>query len=62
MRKFLVCPVCFSKNVELDAGGVSGKFCCKDCGYVGSFILEMSEGEYAEALKAKEMKYEEEKS
>ncbi|MDI9610407.1 MAG: TFIIB-type zinc ribbon-containing protein [Archaeoglobaceae archaeon] len=54
MRKLLVCPVCYSKDVELDTGGVSGKFCCKNCGYIGSFILEMTEGELEEMLKAKE--------
>ncbi|MCQ4153145.1 MAG: TFIIB-type zinc ribbon-containing protein [Archaeoglobi archaeon] len=51
--KLLICPMCYSKNVELDSGGVSGKYFCKDCGYVGSFILEMSEGDYEEMLKSK---------
>jgi transposase-like protein len=62
MRRFLVCPVCYSKNVELETGGVSGKFQCKDCGYFGSFILEMTEGEHAEVLNAKEKTYEEKKT
>ncbi len=55
MKKILVCPVCKSTNVELDTGGYTGKYYCKDCGYVGSFILEMTEGEYREMMEAKEM-------
>ncbi len=50
--KLLICPICYSKNVELDSGGFTGKYCCKDCGYVGSFILEISEGDYEEMQKS----------
>ncbi len=53
MKKILVCPVCKSTNVELDTGGYTGKYYCKDCGYVGSFILEMTEGEYREMMEEK---------
>ncbi len=48
--KILVCPVCKSKEIELDTGGYTGKYVCKNCGYVGSFVLEMTEGEYKEFL------------
>ncbi len=51
MTRVLVCPVCKSTDVELDAGGVSGKYYCKECGYIGSFVLEMTEGEYEEMIK-----------
>ncbi|RLI85377.1 MAG: TFIIB-type zinc ribbon-containing protein [Archaeoglobales archaeon] len=47
MRIF-VCPMCGSTDVELDAGGYTGKYVCKNCGYVGSFVVEMSEDEYRE--------------
>ena len=48
MKRILVCPVCKSREVELDAGGYTGKYFCKNCGYVGSYVLEMTEGEYKE--------------
>ncbi|OYT33042.1 hypothetical protein B6U96_17825 [Archaeoglobales archaeon ex4484_92] len=44
--RILVCPICKSKEIELDAGGYTGKYHCKNCGYIGSLILEMSEEEY----------------
>ncbi|AGK62000.1 hypothetical protein Asulf_02036 [Archaeoglobus sulfaticallidus PM70-1] len=50
MKKFLVCPVCNSKDVEPDTGGYTGKYHCKNCGYIGSFILKMDEGEYNELM------------
>ncbi|RLI79086.1 TFIIB-type zinc ribbon-containing protein [Archaeoglobales archaeon] len=55
MRRILVCPVCKSTEIELDAGGYTGKYYCKNCGYVGSFILEMTEGEYKELLESGEI-------
>ena len=55
MKRRLVCPVCKSTEIELDAGGYTGKYYCKNCGYVGSFILEMTEGEYKEFVKSEEV-------
>lgn len=55
MKRILVCPVCKSTEIVLDAGGYTGKYKCKNCGYVGSLIIEMSEGEYEELMKAKEL-------
>ncbi len=49
-KKILVCPVCQSTDVELDMGGYTGKYYCKNCGYVGSYILEMTESEYKEMI------------
>ncbi len=54
-RRILVCPVCKSTEIELDAGGYTGKYYCKNCGYIGSYILEMTEGEYKELLKMEEI-------
>ncbi len=54
-KRILVCPVCKSTEIELDAGGYTGKYYCKNCGYVGSYILEMTEGEYKELLKMEEI-------
>lgn len=55
MKRILICPVCKSKEIELDTGGYTGKYYCKNCGYVGSFIIELTEGEYEELLKAGEL-------
>ncbi len=52
MKKLLVCPECGSTEIELDTGGYTGKYYCKNCGYVGSYILEMTEGEYKEFLES----------
>ncbi|MCD6493971.1 MAG: TFIIB-type zinc ribbon-containing protein [Archaeoglobaceae archaeon] len=49
--KLLVCPVCKSTEIEFDAGGYTGKYFCKNCGYVGSFVIEMTEEEYKELTK-----------
>ncbi|MBO8178866.1 MAG: TFIIB-type zinc ribbon-containing protein [Archaeoglobus sp.] len=63
MKRILICPVCKSKDVELDAGGYTGKYYCKNCGYVGSFVLEMTKGEYKEMMeKEKFERIEDEKS
>ncbi|NCN98678.1 hypothetical protein GW923_00645 [Candidatus Pacearchaeota archaeon] len=37
-KKF--CPNCKSENVELVAGGVSGTWMCRDCGFSGSLFPE----------------------
>ena len=34
-RKF--CPQCGSEEVALAAGGLTGTYVCKKCGYVGIF-------------------------
>lgn len=56
MKRILVCPVCKSRDVELDTGGYTGKYYCKNCGYVGSYVLEMTEGEYRELMEGEEFK------
>ncbi len=56
-KKILVCPVCKSTEIELDAGGYTGKYYCKKCGYVGSYVLEMTEGEYKEMLEMEELEH-----
>lgn len=55
MKRVLVCPVCGSTDVELDTAGITGKFYCKNCGYVGSFIIEMDENEYEKLKEAGEL-------
>jgi transposase-like protein len=52
MKKILVCPVCKSTDVELDTGGYTGKYICKECGYVG-FAIEV---DYEEMKKSEEIK------
>lgn len=40
-KKILVCPACSSTNVTYYLGGQIGyMYQCKDCGYVGSFVIE----------------------
>jgi len=55
MKRVLVCPICKSTDIELDAGGYTGKYFCKNCGYTGSFVLEMTEGEYKELIESEKM-------
>ncbi len=63
MKRILVCPVCKSTDIVLDTGGYTGKYYCKNCGYRGSFIIELTEGEYEEMLKLGELeRYVEEKA
>lgn len=38
-----VCPVCGSMELYYEAGGVEGLYHCKNCGYIGSFIVEANE-------------------
>lgn len=35
MKKF--CPNCGSDEVDLAAGGITGMWMCRDCGYTGIF-------------------------
>ncbi|MGC9138277.1 MAG: hypothetical protein ACP5G5_04640 [Thermoplasmata archaeon] len=52
--KFLVCPVCGSTDIYYEAGMIEGqKYRCNNCGYVGSFVMEMDENEYIEFMKRK---------
>lgn len=51
--KIQVCPVCGSTEIYYEAGMISGeKYKCNNCGYVGSFIIEIDEKDYEEFLKA----------
>lgn len=34
------CPVCKSNKIDFSAGGITGQYECKQCGYVGPIILE----------------------
>lgn len=39
--KILMCPECKSSNVTYYLGGELGyQYRCKDCGYIGAFVLE----------------------
>jgi hypothetical protein len=42
----LCCPSCRSTEIYAIAGGYIGQvYRCKECGYRGSFVLEISEGD-----------------
>ncbi len=55
MKKILVCPVCKSTEITLDTGGITGKYMCKNCGYIGSVVLELTEGEYKEMMEGEKI-------
>jgi len=49
----LCCPVCKSREIFPVAGGYMGQvYLCKNCGYRGSFVLEVDD----DAVEAKEEK------
>ena len=35
-----VCPVCGSPDLYYEAGGVEGMYHCKNCGYIGAFVID----------------------
>lgn len=41
-RKLKFCPTCGSKNVDWLLPQNRQKWVCKDCGYIGAFIIEDS--------------------
>ena len=46
-----VCPVCGSSELDLEAGGYTGKlYRCKNCDYLGALIVEANE-EMARAIR-----------
>ena len=42
IRKTKFCPMCGSSNIEWVLPQTWSKWECRDCGYVGSFIIEDS--------------------
>ncbi len=56
-KKIKVCPMCGSRDVYVVDGGVMGMvYRCKQCGYEGSFIVEIDEDEYEDFVKNKNKK------
>jgi len=47
MTKF--CPVCGSKNIDWELPHDRQKWKCRECGYMGAFIIE--DGEIADKIK-----------
>ena len=39
------CPNCRSEHIVFQAGGHTGMYECKDCGYIGPIILEVEKEE-----------------
>ncbi|MBI3190314.1 hypothetical protein HYZ41_01270 [archaeon] len=35
------CPACRSSGIGLYAGGITGSYECRKCGYIGPLILEL---------------------
>jgi ribosomal protein L37AE/L43A len=35
-----LCPKCKRDSLILEAGGLTGTYKCKKCGYVGSLVIE----------------------
>ncbi len=38
--KALMCPKCGSTRIEGEFGGMTGRYKCDDCGYVGVLVLQ----------------------
>lgn len=38
--RILKCPHCKSTNITLDTGGQTGKYICKECGYIGGLVIQ----------------------
>ncbi len=38
-----VCPICASKDLYYEAGGIEGLYHCKKCGYIGAFVIDANE-------------------
>jgi transposase-like protein len=48
----LLCPQCGKAALYLETGGVMGSiYRCKNCTYIGSFVIE-SDSEFSEELEA----------
>lgn len=40
-KKMLICPQCGGNELYYEAGLITGyKYHCKDCDYIGAFIIE----------------------
>jgi len=35
-----ICPKCKSKYIELDTAGITGKYRCRKCRYIGALIID----------------------
>lgn len=40
MKKAIFCPRCSSTDIYYEAGGVTGTYVCKNCGYRGNLFIE----------------------
>lgn len=39
-----MCPVCGNPDIYYEAGGFTGAvYRCKECGYIGAFVIEANE-------------------
>lgn len=52
MVKALMCPKCGSTRIEGEFGGMTGRYKCDDCGYLGVLVLQADEED--DAYKNKE--------
>ena len=48
------CPKCVSKNIDWVLPQTWSKYECKDCGYIGAFIIE--DGEMADEIREEYLK------
>jgi len=48
------CPKCGSKNIDWVLPQTRSKYDCKDCGYIGAFIIE--NGEIADEIREEYLK------
>ncbi|MGB9929159.1 MAG: hypothetical protein ACPK85_12280 [Methanosarcina sp.] len=61
-RLIEVCPVCANPDIYYETGGYTGAvYHCKECGYIGAFVIEANE-EMIEEIREKYKKQKEKDS
>ena len=50
MKRAIFCPRCGSPDIQAYAGGITGTYICRKCGYMGALVLEQ------DLVKSKEVK------
>jgi hypothetical protein len=49
----LICPQCGKSGLYLETGGVMGNiYRCKNCTYIGNFVIESDDDDFSEELEA----------
>lgn len=46
----LICPQCKSDSIIAGISFITGQYKCAECGYTGSFVIEMDDENYRKFL------------